>query len=461
MLSERDQHSSSPKLILPLVLLVVVTLLSIWAIFIYSIAQVNEESRISSEGYLAAIISDKLRQQETLTKDYAYWDDTIQNAYLSQNSKWIDENIGGYLTNTFKITDLFIIDGYDKVVLSLEHGQLNTETYNSIDKGALENLIVKARQSGAEPVPVSGMIMIHNYPAIVAAAVLTPEDGTLLPAPRPVLLTAKRLDADHLLEISKKYRLKDLHFSFEKSTNSTDAFIEIINPQNKLLGILTWHPDKPGNLILSKIRIPLLILLIVSGLITSVIIRAALNTTQRLKEAYAEMAHLANHDVLTGLSNRRLFDELLEQTINSAERDNVSSAMLYLDLDGFKKVNDSFGHHEGDKLLVTVAERIKSSVRKADSIARIGGDEFAIILRNTSSHSDIKTIAEKILASLEQPIQLSDNKTRISASIGITLIPQDGIDPDIIMANADLALYECKKLGRNIFRFYGPSNQYG
>jgi diguanylate cyclase (GGDEF)-like protein len=451
------QRSPSKTLILPLVFLLVVSLLSILAIILYSITQVNEDARIASEDNVTAIIADKLSQQETLTKDYAFWDDTIQHAYLSINSKWIEQNVGVYLTNTFKVSDLFILDGQNKPVLLLKEGQLEKSNYSSISKSALTNLIKKARLSGALPVPVSGVLLINNHPAIVGISVLTPEDGTVLPAPRPVLVVAKRLEATQLLEISKQYRLKNLSFVSTKSNNATEASIEINNPQNKLIGLLSWQPDEPGSLMLSKIKFPLIVLLTVIGLITVVIVRISLKTTQRLKDAHKNLTHLANHDVLTGLANRRLFDELLEQTIHSAKRDNVSSAMLYLDLDGFKKVNDTYGHHNGDQLLVTIAERLKDSIRESDTLARIGGDEFTILLRYTSSSSDIKTTVEKIQTAIKQPIKLSDNEVKISASIGITMIPQDGTDPDILLTNADHALYECKKQGRNTFRFYSPS----
>ena len=453
------QRSPSKTLILPLVFLLVVSLLSILAIVLYSVFQVNKDTRIASEDNATAIIIDKLNEQETLAKDYAFWDETIQHAYLSQNSKWIGQNIGEFLTNTFKVSDLFILDGHNKPVLLLKEGQLEKSNYNSINKSALTNLIEKARLSGALPVPVSGVLMINSHPAIIGISVLTPEDGTVLPAPRPVLVVAKRLETHQLQEISKKFRLKDLKFISARSENTTKASIEIKNPQNKVLGLLSWQPDKPGSLILSKIKFPLIILLIGIGLLTVVIIRISLKTTQRLKDAYENLTHLANHDVLTGLANRRLFDELLEQTIHSARRDNISSAMLYLDLDGFKKVNDTYGHYNGDLLLVAVAERLKDSIREADTIARIGGDEFTILLRNTSSQSDIKTTVEKIQTALNQPIILSDNEVKISASIGITMIPQDGTDPDILLTNADNALYESKKQGRNTFRFYNPSDK--
>lgn len=456
MISKPNEHSPGRMLILPLVFLLTVTLSSILAIVLYSIVQVNEDSRKSSENYVAAIIKDKLSQQAILTKDYAYWDATIKNAYYTQNPKWIDENIGSYLTNTFKVTDLFIIDKHNKAVLSLRDGQLDKSNFQNIDKISLTSLILEARKSGAIPVPVSGIVMINDHPAIVGAAVLTPENGAVLTRPRPILLIAKQLKMHLLLEISEQYRLKDLQFSSGEPENTSNAFIDITNPQGKVLGNLSWQSDKPGSLMLSKIKFPLLILLISAGIITYIIIRAALTTTQRLKDAYDNMTHLANHDSLTGLPNRRLLDEFLDQTIHSAKRDNTHSAMLYLDLDDFKQVNDTFGHHEGDRLLIIVAERLIQSIRESDTIARIGGDEFIILLRNTRKLSDVKATVHKIQASIAEPIKLSKNEVKISTSIGITMIPKDGIDPDILMKNSDLALYECKKRGRNTFKFYDP-----
>lgn len=453
-----NQHSPNRTLILPLILLLVITLSSILAIVIYSVVQVNKDTQKSSEEYVAAIINDKLSQYSTLAKDYAFWDEAIEKAYLTQDKKWIDENIGKYLTETFKVSDLFIINEHDKAVLFLKEGIPDKSNYQSIDKKALKNLLTKARQSAPEPVAVSGIIMINNTPAIVGASIFVSEDRPALPQPQPVLVIAIRLEPAKLAELSSQYRLKNLQYHSNKLIKPGKASFKLFNPINKDLGILSWQPDKPGSLMLSKIKYPLLFLLLGLGFITFIIIRATLATSQQLNDAYKEMTHLANHDMLTGLPNRRLFSELLGQTIHAAKRDNISSAMLFLDLDGFKKVNDTFGHHEGDSLLVTVAARLKDCIREADTVARIGGDEFTILLRKTSSHSDIISTVQKIQTYLETPIKLSKNEASITVSVGITLIPQDGTDPDTLMKNADIALYECKEQGRNTYRFYKPDN---
>lgn len=235
-----SQHPSSKKITLSLILLLAVTLVSVFGIILYSIIKVNEEAHIAIEGYVAAIIKDKLNQHEALTKDYAFWDDTIKNAYLSTDPEWINENIGEYLTDTFKITDLFILDSHDDSVLSLKDGLVDLSNYLTINRDDLTSLIVKARQSGPIPVPVSGMLMINGDPALVGVSVLAPEDGTSLPSPRPLLLLAIRLDSAYLQLISKQYRLKELRFTTEENNRTTESSIKIISPLNKILGILSW-----------------------------------------------------------------------------------------------------------------------------------------------------------------------------------------------------------------------------
>ena len=453
-----NQHPLNKKTILSFVFLLAVTVIFVFGILIYSILKVNEEAHIAIEGHVAAIIEDKLNQHKTLTKDYAFWDATIKNAYLSTNPEWIDENIGEYLTDTFKITDVFIIDSHDEAVLSLKDGQVDASNYLTINRDDLTSLIVKARQSGPIPVPVSGILMINGTPALVGVSVLTPEDGTSLPSPRPLLVLAIRLDRNYLLSISKQYRLIDLQFTSGEKNSITESSIKIINPLNKILGILSWQPSNPGNLVLAKIQIPLLLLLTVIIFIAYYIIYASRSTALRLEKAYEELTYNANHDALTGLLNRRLFEELFVQTIHTVKRHNISCALLCIDLDDFKYVNDTFGHKTGDQLLIEVAERIKNSIRESDISARMGGDEFAVILQNQSNFVDIEATVQKIIMNVAQPALILGNAVQVGASIGIAMIPGDGIDPDLLMTKADLALYRCKEQGRNTFRFYSDLN---
>lgn len=454
----QQSRFSSKNILLALVFLLGTSLLSFFAILSYSITQVNAESRHTIENHLAAVFADKLEHQATLAKDYAYWDDTIQHAYLSQDQHWIDENIGIYLSETFGITDLFIINSADEAVLSLKSGQQDQANYLSLNKAALADLISKARKSGPVPTPVSGMLMINDIPAVVGVAVLTPESNKPLPSPRPLLVVALQMDQNFLQKLSEQYRLKDLRFIPAGQSTEDVSLFTLKNPLGEVLGKLVWHTEKPGTLVLHKVQIPMLIVLGLIVLVTTLIIKAFRNTELRLEKAYHDLEYHANHDPLTGLANRRLFSELLIQLINSVKREQTRCAMLYLDLDDFKNVNDTHGHQAGDELLVTVAQRLKSCVRESDVIARIGGDEFIVLLMNASSHEDIKAMANKLIASLTHPIKLANHDIQIGASIGITIIPEDGTNPDELLKKSDLALYQGKNQGRNTVNFYRDLN---
>jgi len=184
---------------------------------------------------------------------------------------------------------------------------------------------------------------------------------------------------------------------------------------------------------------------------------------QELAEALSEnkiltekLKHQAQFDALTGLPNRFLFQDRLERAIFNSDRTQTSGALLFLDLDRFKYVNDTFGHEAGDKLLVQVANRLQISVRKSDTVARLGGDEFTVILQNLQGDLDVEIIAKSIIEVMAETFDLDGNEVKISASIGIALFPKDSANIKELLVNADAAMYHAKAGGRNAFLFYTP-----
>ena len=167
---------------------------------------------------------------------------------------------------------------------------------------------------------------------------------------------------------------------------------------------------------------------------------------------------LAHHDPLTGLPNRRLLDDRLRQAIFHAERRGAKVAAMLVDLDEFKRVNDTAGHRAGDAVLREVASRLGSCVRKADTLARQGGDEFVIVVADVQTEADCHIVAEKILRALEPQFTVEGNAYRIGASIGISIAPGDAGDAETLLRNADAAMYRAKQLGRNRYRFHGQAD---
>jgi diguanylate cyclase (GGDEF)-like protein len=172
------------------------------------------------------------------------------------------------------------------------------------------------------------------------------------------------------------------------------------------------------------------------------------------REAEAKLKHQALVDELTGLPNRRLMFDRLSQSLAAAKRDDRILALLYIDLDGFKLVNDSFGHAVGDLLLSGVAERLRSRGRESDTLARIGGDEFTVILNHLQNREDAMIVAVSLMESLEAPFQIDTHEIVIGASIGISTFPNDGAGIDSLLQKADRAMYAAKRTGRNRVLFF-------
>jgi diguanylate cyclase (GGDEF)-like protein/PAS domain S-box-containing protein len=189
-----------------------------------------------------------------------------------------------------------------------------------------------------------------------------------------------------------------------------------------------------------------------SGLLTHIVV--SIEDTSQQRAIHAQMEQLAFYDPLTGLENRRLFKDRLEQNIKQVRRSKGVMALLFIDLDDFKYVNDTLGHDAGDELLVVVAERLKQCVREEDIVARLGGDEFTIILANLKDGKSASSVTNKIIKALQIPIPLRAQDVSISGSIGITIAPDDSMDPNELMRNADLAMYRAKASGRNNAQFY-------
>ena len=164
--------------------------------------------------------------------------------------------------------------------------------------------------------------------------------------------------------------------------------------------------------------------------------------------------HLAYHDVLTDLPNRALFLEALKKAIAHANRTLGMFATLFLDLDGFKPINDRFGHHVGDQLLRAVAERLRGTVRDADTVARFGGDEFAILISELVDNHTVTALAKKLIESISRPFDFQGQRIDVRISIGIAMYPPDGDDPETLLIHADMAMYEAKSCGGNDARFY-------
>ncbi len=205
----------------------------------------------------------------------------------------------------------------------------------------------------------------------------------------------------------------------------------------------------------SAAAVPALVTLGLLGLLTffGFMWQSKVKQNEQLLKMQVELFKLSNEDSLTRIPNRRLFEDRLERLLASSERTKEKFTLIYLDLDGFKKVNDTFGHQAGDRLLAVVAERLSMICRIEDTIARLSGDEFAILLPRLDSVADAELIAQKIIKTIAAPVTLLGGEMMVTASLGIALYQGSHMTKDKILQSADVALYKAKNRGKNCYHF--------
>jgi diguanylate cyclase (GGDEF)-like protein/PAS domain S-box-containing protein len=184
---------------------------------------------------------------------------------------------------------------------------------------------------------------------------------------------------------------------------------------------------------------------------------AVFSDITQVKQAQDKLDHLAHHDPLTALPNRLLFNDRLQHAVGRAARDGEQLAVLFIDLDRFKNVNDTLGHHVGDALLKKVAIALARRLRHGDTLARLGGDEFIVLLENVEGEAGAAQVAAKLMAMFEQPVVVAEHELFVTGSVGISMYPGDATDINMLVRNADVAMYQAKARGRNNYCFYAPS----
>lgn len=276
---------------------------------------------------------------------------------------------------------------------------------------------------------------------------------------------------DTLLEVTdlNELELKGYHYELTRQHPDTlnwERFAHSVEPLDPLhVTFPVQVPNSEWKITLSR---PLperpltlwhaVVVSLIVGFIVSLLLSYILKEPERLREIVAEkteqLNELAFYDVLTGLVNRRLFIQQLECELKLLSRSGNKAALMYLDMDDFKNVNDSLGHSAGDQLLIEVANRIKSSMRESDIICRLGGDEYAVLMMNLQSSNDSKIVANQIIERVREEILIEGRSLSVGLSIGITILPDDSMDLREILNNADMALYESKRLGKNRVTFF-------
>jgi diguanylate cyclase (GGDEF)-like protein len=296
-------------------------------------------------------------------------------------------------------------------------------------------------------------------PAIVAAVAIGEDANPAIANDRaPIVVSIKYLNERLLAKIADRLQVDSLHLvdPTGASTANADAVmsadervIELSDAQGTSIARLTWRPKLPGGAIVMSVVPFVAVALAAFVLLIVFILRHMQRTTAAIAAGERQLRHLALHDPVCGLPNRIYFSERLERAIAEVRDGGLTAAVFYIDLDHFKDVNDTLGHHIGDELILNVTRRLSEIMREDDLVARLGGDEFAIIMSCASDSYSLQAIAERILTTICAPFIVSGHGINIGASLGIAVIDSSTGDARDILRYTDMALYRAKNEGRN------------
>jgi diguanylate cyclase len=454
------------KLIVPIGAIVVVAVICL-VIAIVASARRADEMAVKRERELIqqAIVergARMLRQVESV----ATTDRATQAIREQYDPQWVDEHLGGWLQNFFDHDLIMIVDGADRVayarsriagdtavsnlppgldsILDFVRGRLDV-----VPAGALP--VIAPQDAGKRSRSAGWIKQVMDKPGIVLAVAIGSQNELAAGKPAaPVVVSVKFIDNALLQSIGDDLQLSGLRLAADRG-KTPDGYVTaaIADPRGNPIASLAWNPSKPGGQVAQSAMPFILVAIAGLALLAGLIMRHTRHTAQAIAAGETQLRHLALHDPVCGLPNRIYFGERLEKLIGEVRRGGPSAAVFFIDLDHFKDVNDTLGHHIGDELILAVTQRLSHVMRGDQLVARLGGDEFAILTICASDSYSLQAIAGRIISAVCAPYSISGHAINIGASIGIAVIDRRARDAGDILRYADMALYRAKNEGRN------------
>lgn len=452
-LSSDFRRSFLREVLVPLVAILLLTFVGAGAALFIGTSLTNTEARHQQQRMIEASFSQSLNEHLRQLHSLSRWGPFEQHLAEGNSSRWLDENIGLWLYEMFGHQLILVLDQQNQIVRVWREGQpVSAPADDPLIGEVLQSPLVNdpARQDNAD------YARITNRAAALAVGNIQRDDTAL---PRFRLVSLKFLDDGYLAGLAERNQLQGLHFSDGTPQPGTGARYLLIAQAGEAVGYLNWIPSRPGAQMLRTIGPSTGLAVLAISLLCLYMVRRLWNSSVNLSQSMlrlgaseAQAQHLAFHDVLTGLPNRALVEDRLTQALALATRHDQRVALLLIDLDRFKTINDTHGHHAGDELIIAVAQRLSNIVRASDTVGRIGGDEFIVVMPDVDNIGQVQSLAQRIIDELSEPFTLFGSDVWSGASIGLALAPKDGVDRLELMRKADIALYEAKSGGRGTYR---------
>jgi diguanylate cyclase (GGDEF)-like protein len=405
-----------------------------------------------------------LREVESVASSTA----TIQNIRRSFNPAWAKDRVGSWLETYFDHDYVFIFDRNDGLIYSLLGSRAADAKWMASARSDFTSVLEYMRgrdptlhgairlnqpsltEGGAQP--QSAVIRrVMGRPAVIAAVAVGPVDGIpqSVDGEAPIIMSVKFIDNGALASIAMQLRLVNLRKIDQGPVAQGDLVYDLAGPDGSVIARFAWTPKQPGAEIVQNVVPFIAVALTGFALLAAFVLRYMRRTAAAIAAGESRLRHLAMHDPLCGLPNRIFFGERLEAVIEEVRNGSAPAAVFYIDLDHFKDVNDTLGHHVGDELIRNVTLRLSHTLRGGDLVARLGGDEFAVISSVAGDNEKMILLAQRIISAICSPYSISGQNIIIGASIGIAVIDKNCGTATDIMRYADMALYRAKNEGRN------------
>jgi len=463
-----NARSYTNRVLAPIAAALILATALVAGLLLWSAGEVDRIARSRDRGIVSLVLEQSIDRVAYDQEASTVWDQAVEAlAKQHPDPDWLDTNMGIWFHSYYGHDEVYILNKTDLPIYAMQGGhRTELSAFYTVaaqihplvaELRALKGTMPEGHREVAMLSPgVADLAIVRGRPAIISAKPVVSDSGKLhqTAGMEPVHVSVVFLDGAFVTRLNKRYALTNGRYSRIDSPHSGEASVPLLQRDGTAVGYFIWRPFAPGGEVTYRVAPVLLIALLIAGLVVFLLAQRLGRRTFDLEASRAQAQHLAFHDVLTGLPNRAMFENRLDAALARCNRDGSRLALLYVDLDRFKQVNDTLGHPAGDALIREVGRRLQAEVRKYDTVARIGGDEFAIILIDPESAAATEALAARIVADLGRPFDLTGAQSFIGGSVGVAIAPDDALDRTELCRKADIALYKAKLGGRAQHAFF-------
>lgn len=433
--------------------------------FVWWTAEQSDARALARQTHQAQYLID--RQLQSIAHDQesvAIWDDSVLRTKVAFNYDWIEMNLGAWMADYFGHDGSIVLNDADKPIYAMDKNErLNVAAVGGELKD-LAPMIAQLRASLkagaavdytvgriAEAPRVTDLVIVGGKPVVASIMPLITDSGnvTQLPGTEYVLISTVNLDQHYADNLATGFTLAELSFVQMPTGDPVRTVLPLSNKAGRFITFVEWVQDRPGQTMIEQSLPGLAGAFVVVGVIVALLLWQLSRSSSALESGRAAAAHQANHDALTGLPNRANFDGELARALAGPHGRDQGVAVLLLDLDRFKLVNDTLGHEAGDDLIRAVGQRLKQILMPGDMLARLGGDEFAIVHRHRFGTTEPMTLGQRIVDALGKTFEIQGSEVFVGGSIGVAVAGLGDEDARELTRRADIALFEAKATGRN------------